>query len=47
VLDDTGVAPHVVPTVHPSSVLRGPPEDRRANLAAMVEDLKVVVRVLA
>ena len=47
VLDDTGVAPHVVATVHPSSILRGPPEDRRKNLAAMVEDLRVVASVLA
>lgn len=47
VLADTGFAPHVVPTVHPSSILRGPPEDRRRNLAAMVDDLKVAARVLA
>jgi uracil-DNA glycosylase len=47
VLDDTGVAPHVVPTVHPSSILRGRPEDRRTNLAALVDDLAVVARLLA
>lgn len=29
-------------TVHPSSILRGPPEDRAANLAAFVADLKKV-----
>lgn len=29
-------------TVHPSSILRGPPEDRAANLAALVADLKKV-----
>ena len=46
-LDGTGVAPHVVATVHPSSILRGPPEDRAQNLAAMVADLRVVAGVLA
>jgi DNA polymerase len=29
-------------TVHPSSILRGPPEDREANLALLVADLKKV-----
>ena len=47
VLADTGIAPHVVPTVHPSSILRGPVEDRKRNLAAMVADLRVAARVLA
>ena len=46
-LGDTGIAPHVLPTVHPSSILRGPPEDRKRNLAAMVADLRVAARVLA
>jgi DNA polymerase len=46
VLDDTGIAPHVLPTVHPSSILRGPPEDRRRNLDAMVADLSAVLRLL-
>ena len=46
-LTDTGVAPIVVATVHPSSILRGAPEDRERNLAAMVEDLRTVVRALA
>jgi DNA polymerase len=45
-LDDTGIAPHVMATVHPSSILRGPPEDRKRNLAAFVADLKVGARVL-
>lgn len=45
-IDDTDIAPHVLPTVHPSSILRGPPEDRKQNLAAMVADLKVAARVL-
>jgi DNA polymerase len=47
VLDDTGFAPHVLVTVHPSSILRGPPEDRKRNLAAMVADLRVGARLLA
>jgi uracil-DNA glycosylase len=41
--------PFVVPwakvffaTVHPSSILRGPPEEREANLALLVADLKKV-----
>jgi DNA polymerase len=46
-LRDTDVAPIVVPTVHPSSILRGPPEDRKQNLAAMVADLRVARRALA
>jgi uracil-DNA glycosylase len=46
-LDDTGFAPHVLATVHPSSILRGPPEDRKRNLAALVADLEVGARVVA
>jgi DNA polymerase len=46
-LGDTGIAPHVLPTVHPSSILRGPPEDRKRNLAAMVADLRAGARLLA
>lgn len=41
-LEGTGVAPVVVATVHPSSIVRGRPEDRAGNLRAMVEDLRVV-----
>jgi uracil-DNA glycosylase len=40
------LAPRVLATVHPSSILRGPPEDREANMAAFVEDLRVVAAVL-
>jgi uracil-DNA glycosylase len=40
------VAEAVVATVHPSSILRGPPEDRQTNLAAFVNDLKVVTALL-
>jgi hypothetical protein len=32
----------VVITVHPSSILRGEPAEREAELAALVEDLKLV-----
>ncbi|MET0911761.1 MAG: uracil-DNA glycosylase, partial [Acidimicrobiales bacterium] len=31
-----------VATVHPSSILRGPEEDREQNFAALVADLEVV-----
>ena len=46
VLRDTGHAPAVVTTVHPSSILRGPPEDRQRNLAALVADLQVAARAI-
>jgi DNA polymerase len=37
----------VLATVHPSSILRAPdPEARRAQLAAFIEDLRTVARVL-
>jgi uracil-DNA glycosylase len=35
----------LVPTVHPSAILRGPPEAREESMAAMVADLKVVARL--
>jgi len=35
----------LVPTVHPSSILRGPPESRDEALAALVADLEVVARL--
>ena len=37
----------MVATVHPSSILRGPPEDREANFDAFVSDLRVVAGLLA
>ena len=40
------LAPHVLATVHPSSILRGPAEDRERNLDAFVADLKVAATVL-
>jgi DNA polymerase len=50
---DRGKVRHDVPgaqafvaTVHPSSILRGDPEDRDAALAAFVGDLKVVAKLL-
>jgi DNA polymerase len=43
---DSPLAPHVLATVHPSSILRGRPEDRTRNLAAFVADLKVAASVL-
>jgi uracil-DNA glycosylase family protein len=36
-----GLAEVVVVTIHPSSILRGEPEERRAKLAALVEDLRL------
>jgi len=43
---DSDLAPSVVATVHPSSILRGEPEDRRDAMAAFVADLRVVASVL-
>jgi uracil-DNA glycosylase family protein len=43
---DSPLAPHVLATVHPSSILRGPPEDRKRNLAAMVADLRVAATAM-
>jgi DNA polymerase len=41
------LAPVVVATVHPSSILRAPdPEARRDELARFIEDLKIVARAL-
>jgi DNA polymerase len=46
-LESTGIAPYVVATVHPASVLRAPnPETREAETRAFVEDLRVVKRLL-
>jgi uracil-DNA glycosylase len=44
---DSDLAPNVVATVHPSSILRAPDEDaRRQAMADFVADLKVVARLL-
>ena len=44
---DSPLAEHVVATVHPSSILRQRDEEaRRVELAAFVDDLRVVARLL-
>ena len=46
-LEGTGLAPYVIATVHPASILRAPdPESREAEGRAFVEDLKVVKGLL-
>jgi DNA polymerase len=46
-LEDTGLAPYVVATVHPASILRAPdPDSREAEGRAFVDDLKVVKDLL-
>jgi DNA polymerase len=43
----SALAPHVMATVHPSSILRAPDEDtRRAEKRQFVEDLKNIAAVL-
>jgi DNA polymerase len=42
----TGVAPLVVLTVHPSSILRGSPIDRSQAFAAFVDDLRAALALL-
>ena len=43
---ESELAPVVLATVHPSSILRGDPEEREANFAAFVGDLKIVAKHL-
>jgi uracil-DNA glycosylase family protein len=43
---DSELAELVTATVHPSSILRGEPEEREANFAAFVDDLRVVADAL-
>ena len=46
-LEGTGLAPYVIATVHPASILRAvDPESREAEGRAFVEDLKVVKGLL-
>jgi DNA polymerase len=46
-LKDTGLAPYVVATVHPASILRAPdPESREAEGRAFVEDLRKVKHLI-
>lgn len=40
-------APKVMATVHPSSILRAPPETRRNELRGFVNDLKKAAKILA
>ena len=43
---ESDLAPHVLATVHPSSILRGEPSQREEAMAAFVADLRVVAAVL-
>ena len=43
---DSDLAPIVSATVHPSAILRGPPEEREEARAALVADLRVVAKAL-
>src|ERR671927_686305 len=43
---ESELAETVTATVHPSSILRGEPEERDANFAAFVRDLKVVTPLI-
>src|SRR5436189_2299680 len=42
---DSELADAVTATVHPSSILRGPPEERERGFAAFVDDLRVVAQL--
>jgi uracil-DNA glycosylase family protein len=44
-LIESPLAPSVMATIHPSAILRG--DDRGAEFAALVDDLRVVTRLLA
>ena len=45
---ESDIAPHVIATVHPSSILRADTEDaRKAAMADFVADLKVVAKLLS
>ena len=43
---ESGLAELVLATVHPSSILRGEPEEREARFATFVDDLRVVADAL-
>jgi DNA polymerase len=44
----SALAPHVVATIHPSSILRGPDErSRHEEMKRFIADLKVVAKVIA
>jgi len=43
----SALAPHVVATVHPSSILRTPDDtSRKSQMQAFVQDLKTIARLL-
>ena len=44
---DSDLADIVAATIHPSAILRGPPEDRQAQREALAADLRVVAEALA
>ncbi len=44
---ESTLAPYIVATVHPSSILRAPDETRRDEKRKFIDDLKKVARVLA
>lgn len=42
------LAPHVMATVHPSSILRAPDDDtRHAEMARFIDDMRTIARVIA
>jgi uracil-DNA glycosylase len=43
---DSDLADIVTATVHPSSILRGPPEERQQQREALADDLRVVAKAL-
>ena len=43
---ESELADAVTATVHPSSILRGEPEEREASFAAFVDDLRVVAPLI-
>jgi uracil-DNA glycosylase len=45
-LIESDLAEAVTATVHPSSILRGEPEEREENFQAFVDDLRVVAKLL-
>jgi uracil-DNA glycosylase len=45
-LVESDLAEAVTATVHPSSILRGEPEEREENFQAFVDDLRVVAKLL-
>jgi DNA polymerase len=45
-LVDSPLAPHVLATIHPSAILRADEEDREAELAAFIDDLRKVAALL-